>query len=119
MSDYFIRANSFAAPFFSDDSSSYQAGETPEKALLAFAKAYKHPAGLYAALAYTSADAYHKGEPALATWLCNHEIAKMEATKNLGSYGYFGDGPGHFKINEEWHTVKNPRAGRIVEQAHA
>ena len=114
MTEYFIRASSFAAPWFSDNSSGYVPAASPEAALRKFAKSYSHPCGLYAAMCYASADAYHKGEKALAKWLCNHEIAKTKAAGNNGSYSYFGDGPGHFKVNEVWHTVKNPKRGRVV-----
>lgn len=69
MIEYFIRANSFAAPFFSDVSSDFETADTPKAALEAFAARYKHPCGLYAAACYASADAYHKGDEALAMWL--------------------------------------------------
>ena len=69
--EYFIYANSFAAPFFSDSSTSFVEAETPEAALKKFAADYKHPCGLYAASAYESADAYHKHEDSLAQWVSN------------------------------------------------
>lgn len=114
MPEFFIRANSFAAPFFSDESTGYIEARTPEDALLGYAESYSHPAGLYAALCYASADAMHKGEEPLARWLCNHEIAKRELTANLGAYSYLGDGPGRVRINDDWHTIQEPKAGRVV-----
>lgn len=71
MPEYYIEANSFAAPFFSDPSHAYVEGNTPSAALLKFAANYKHPCGLYAANAYTSADARNKGEGPLAQWQSN------------------------------------------------
>jgi hypothetical protein len=60
MREYFIRANSFAAPFFSDTSEEFVKAPSAQKALDYFVANYKHPCGLYAARAYASADLYHK-----------------------------------------------------------
>lgn len=114
MREFFIFANSFAAPFFSDTSDKFVTAETAAEALEKFAADYKHPAGLYAAVAYESADAFHKGGESLAKWLCNHEIEKERLTANLGSFSYRGDGPGHFEINGVAHVIKNPKQGRVV-----
>jgi hypothetical protein len=114
MREYFIRANSFAAPFFSDESSSYVEADDPRSALETFAAAYTHPCGLYAAVCYASADAYYKKQPALAKWFCNHEIEKQRLTKDTPAYSYFGHGPGDFELNHERHTVADPKAGRVV-----
>ena len=69
--EYFIEANSFAAPFFSDTSSCFIVAESPEKALLDFKKQYTHPCGLYAAVCYEDANAKHKGHQPLAKWVSN------------------------------------------------
>lgn len=114
MPEYFIFANSFAAPFFSDDSTSYISAETPQAALTKFAAEYSHPCGLYAAICYASADAMHKKQQPLAKWLCNHEIVKGDLTKELGGYSYLGEGPGRFRINDEWHNVPDPKGGALV-----
>lgn len=111
--EFFIVANSFAAPFFSDDSTSYQAGEDAADALERFAKSYRHPAGLYFAAAYESADAFHKGGKQLARWVCNHEREKSRLTKELRGYSYLGHGPGKFEINGKMHVIKNPKDGVI------
>lgn len=71
----------------------------PEDALLHYAANYKHPCGLYAAALYADANAYHRGDPPLAKWLCNHEKAKREATSAKSSYSYFGHGPEDFEID--------------------
>lgn len=114
MTEYFIFATSFAAPFVSDQSTGFASGLTPAGALMEFVKSYQHPAGLYAAMAYRSADAYHKGEPSLAQWLCNHEQAKRRLTAGLSGYGYLGHGPGSFEINGTTHTVQDPKQGSVV-----
>lgn len=115
MTEYFIQARSFAAPFVSDESTAYVQAETPEAALTAFAADYRHPMGLYAAEAYESADAYHKRQEPLARWLCNHEREKQRLTALAGSgYSYLGNGPGDFEINGAKVKVENPKAGSIV-----
>ena len=60
MPEYFVVANSFAAPFFSDTSEEYAKGETPQAAMVKFRKRYDHPAGLFAALLFKNADACYK-----------------------------------------------------------
>jgi hypothetical protein len=114
MSEFFIQANSFAAPFFSDTSTAYVEAESAEAALESFAASYSHPCGLYAAMAYESADAMHKGAEPLARWLCNHEIAKREATAGMGGYSMYSAGPGTFEVNGEPVVVRDPKAGRVV-----
>ena len=115
MREFFIVANSFSAPFVSDQSTEFLFHDSPETALECFASMYKHPAGLYAAECYESANAYHKGDKPLARWLCNHEAEKQRLTKDLGSYSYLGHGPGEFEINGVRHTVEDPKGGRIVQ----
>lgn len=116
MTEFFITARSFAAPFFSDDSSTYVEADTASEALATFASEYSHPAGLYAAEAWASADHYHKsgGKDPLAQWLSNHEIAKQEATKDKHGYGYLGHGPGEFDVDGERVSVPGPKGGRVV-----
>jgi hypothetical protein len=116
--EFFIVANSFAASFFSDTSEKFVTAPSAKDALEKFAREYKHPAGLYAALCYRDANARAKGEKPLAKWLSNHEIAKMRLTEGLGGYSYYGDGPGRFRINDTWHTIADPRGGLVVDDAH-
>lgn len=116
MPEYFIRANSFAAPIVSDESEHYVEAETPEAALESFAAGYSHPAGLYAAVVYRDhRSSVEKDATPLATWLCNHERVKLERTKDLGSYGYYGHGPGKFEIDGELIEVDNPKQGSVVQ----
>jgi len=70
MNEYFIVANSFAAPFVSDTSRRWQRGENPSEALLIFVKEYMHPCGLFSAHLYKDANAESKGEQPLAKWYC-------------------------------------------------
>lgn len=112
--EYFIVANSFAAPFVSDRSEGFQEAESAAAALELFAKQYSHPAHLFAADAFESATDFHKGKPALARWLSNHEIAREDATKNLGASSYEGIKPGRFKINGELIVVEKPYGGKCV-----
>lgn len=112
MAEFFIRAESFAAPFVSDPSAKYVEAVSAKEALELFAGSYRHPAGLYAADAYASADAYHKGAQPLARWLCNHE---QEKRKVMGpGHSYLGHGPGDFEIDGERIRVKNPKGGSLV-----
>ncbi len=69
MPEYFIVANSGAAPFVSDTSHHYAKGRSPGEAFGRFKRKYKHPCGLYAAVVYPNADAYHKEEKPLLNWL--------------------------------------------------
>lgn len=110
MPKYFVFANSFAAPFFSDPSTGYTTGDTPEDALRSFAESYNHPYGLYAAVLYESADAYHKKDhDPLCRWLCN-EAAFLEG--KVGSIRKEQDG--HIFINDVEFVVENPKDGHIV-----
>ena len=114
MPEYFIYAQSFAAPFFSDTCEAYVSAESPATALEKYVLDFKHPAGLYAANCYASADAMHKGSKPLAQWLCNHEAEKQRLTKDLGCYAYRGHGPGEFEIDDKRVTVPNPKGGRVT-----
>ena len=114
MREYFVYTNSFAAPFFSDSYTQFVEAESPEHAAALAVKKYKHPCGLFAAVVYESADAYHKGKSPLGQWLCNQELAKMEATKGKGSYSYCGHGPGKFEVDGKMFTVDDPKGGRYI-----
>lgn len=63
--EYFIVAESYPAPFVGDRSFHYAKGYTPDFAAHDFRDTYRHPCGLYTAVVYASADAYHKGEKPL------------------------------------------------------
>ena len=115
MTEFYIETNSFAAPFFSDSGHVYIVADTAKQALEIAALEYKHPAGLYSAAAYSSADAKNKGEKPLAMWLCNHEAEKQRLTKDLGCFSYLGHGIGDFEINGVRHKVEKPRKGHVVE----
>lgn len=114
MTEFYIEMTSFAAPFCSDTSYKYAAASTAEEALEMAADTYKHPAGLYAANAYTSSDAKNKGEKPIAKWLCNHEAEKQRLTAGLGCFSYLGHGIGDFEIDGVRHKVERPREGRVV-----
>lgn len=68
MKEYFVVANSNAAPFFSDESTHYVSADSPESALGKFMVSYTHPCGLYSANVYANADAYHKHTEPLAIY---------------------------------------------------
>lgn len=114
MAEFYIEATSFAAPFFSDISSGYVDAPNATHALEQYAESYAHPCGLYAAVAYTSADAKNKGEKPIAKWLCNHEIERMRLTADKGAYSYLGHGPGDFEIDGERFTIAEPKSGRVI-----
>jgi hypothetical protein len=112
--EYFITTNSFAAPFFSDSGDCFQKANTPEEALKKVANAYTHPAGLYAAVCYASAEDYHKNRKPLAKWICNHELEKQKITKG-GCHSYLGHAPGDFEIDGKRHKIANPKGGKVVK----
>lgn len=109
MKEFFIVANSFAAPFVSDTSTGFVKGETPELALLSFVGGYSHPCGLYSAALYTDANTYHKGEAPLARWLSNHAIFMQDKAGSIMCIS-----PGKVEINGEMYLIENPRGGRII-----
>lgn len=111
--EYFIIANSFAAPFFSDTSEHWVEANSPKEALEKFADEYDHPCGLYAASCYQDANAKLKGVVPLAEWLSNHELAKQ---KNPPSdrYSYKNNGPDNFEIDGKRIIVDNPKGGSVV-----
>lgn len=111
MAEYFIVANSFAAPFCSDTSTHFHEGDTAGSALNDFAvKGYKHPCGLYSAAAYDSAEAYHKGVKPLQRWLSNHARAIEES----GATSIRSDGPGLLTLNGKSKKVKYPKSGQLA-----
>lgn len=114
MTEFFIDANSFAAPFISDSSTAFVEAADPREALDRFAADYRHPAGLYSADAYASADAYQKGGKPLAMWRSNHVLAMEKATAGLTGYSVLGHGPGKFEIDGKLIEVEDPKGGRVI-----
>lgn len=113
--EFYVKANTFAAPFFSDTLDGFIEADSADEALIRFVADCDHPAGVYSAVAYDSADAERKGEKHLAQWLCNHEIEKQRLTNDLGAYSYLGHGPGKFDIDGKRHEIESPKSGRVVE----
>jgi hypothetical protein len=68
MPEYFVKTNSFAAPFVSDRSSRFVTADTPEEAMDIVIQEYSHPCGLYSAYLYTDANAEAKDQKALVKW---------------------------------------------------
>lgn len=114
MREFFIVANSFAAPFCSDTSTKHVNAKDAAAALEAFAKSYSHPCGLFAASCFANADAYHKGAKPLGRWKSNRLLAEEKATAGKGAYSMRGNGPGEFEVDGVMMNVKNPKAGRVV-----
>jgi len=90
MNEYFIIANSFAAPFFSDTSEKFVEGINPEAALLSFVENYNHPSGLFSAWLYKDANSERKNEKPLAKWESNAAVYQgkeipLELNPKLGS----------------------------------
>ena len=108
--EYFVVANSFAAPFVSDRSTGFAEGLTPADALRSFAASYKHPAGLYAAAIYHDADAYHKSDPSLARWLSNQAALLQDIT----GHSILVRSPGNIEIDGVLTVLHNPKQGQIV-----
>jgi hypothetical protein len=114
MTAFFITARSFAAPFFSDESEKYVEAPDARSALERYAGAYSHPAGLYAAEAWASADDYHKSRKPLARWLSNHARELARITEPLSGYSLYGHGPGDVEVNGERHKIDDPKGGSVV-----
>ena len=81
MPEYFVVANSFAAPMVSDQSLKYMEADSPQKALARFKREYDHPCGLYAVAIYLNADAYHKDKKCLRRWLCSKAKKEVNSWK--------------------------------------
>jgi len=107
--EYFIQANSFAAPFFSDTSTKFQEGTNPEEAMENFIKEYSHPCGLYAAALYKDANHFHKNEKPLLRWLSNQAQFMNDKTGLIRS-----DRTGEIEINGVKHIISDPKGGSIV-----
>lgn len=71
MQAYFITGSTFAAPFVGEKVEGYVKANTAEDALLEFAAVRTSFPYLYAANAYESADAFHKGLSPCAEWRSN------------------------------------------------
>lgn len=114
--EYFIVANSFAAPIISDTTMKHVEGDTPDNALLNFVESYKHPCGLYAASCFESADAYYKKRDSLATWLSNHAKKMLEEIDKKHSSIIKTLQPGQFTIDGKAFKIEDPKEGQIVKQ---
>ena len=114
MSEYFITARSFAAPFCSDTSEKYVEADSPRAALEAFASDYSHPCGLYAAECWSSADAFHKREKALAVWESNDLQAEKRATMNKGAFSRERRADGLYIDDVRVVVHGDPRQGSVV-----
>lgn len=112
--EFYIVANSFAAPFFSDTDTAFVKAWSPGGALRTFAKSYSHPAGLYCADCYRDANAEAKREAPLARWESSHLTALQRATKGQSGYSYYGRAPGDFDVNGKPVRVKNPKGGHVL-----
>ena len=110
---YLVTAESFAAPFCSDSSTKLVEADTPRAALAEFASRYTHPAGLYSAAVYASAEAYHEGAKPIAKWLSNHAHAIDKLTRGASCYSMCSLGPGRFELNGATHVVADPKSGAI------
>jgi hypothetical protein len=110
--EYFVFANSFAAPFVSDNSTHFVEAETPLEGLRKFVAEYRHPAGLYFAALYLSSDEYHKSRDAHVTWTCNHEL-KLAELRKKGASMFRVDGPGLLEVDGKKVTVANPKRGEF------
>lgn len=112
MSEYFVVTNSFAAPFFSDTDDGFVEADSPKDALEKTARDYRHPAGLYAAACYRSADAYHKGERPLARWLSNRAryIARVKHSS------IYSESAEHVRLDGVDHTIADPYGGAVATE---
>jgi hypothetical protein len=74
MHEYFVVANSNAAPIVSDTSTEFQQASDAEDAGNSIRLKYNHPFGLYALVVYEDANAYHKGKKPLYRWLSDRAL---------------------------------------------
>lgn len=84
MHEYFIVANSNAAPFVSDTTTHFILAEDPAKAIGGLIAEYTHPMGLYAANVYQDANDYHKNKEPLLQYLSDRAKAIVAEVKEKG-----------------------------------
>lgn len=113
MATFYVETTSFANPKYSEKGGVEVEAEDAKAALLKVAAEYDPVVGLYAAQAYSSADARNNRQRPLAVWICNHELKKSSLTRGINGHMYFGHGPGDFEINGVRHTVENPKEGQV------
>lgn len=116
MPEYFVFTNSFAAPFFSDSSTKYVEGDTPQEAMAKAVKDYKHPAGLFAAALYESADAYHKGQKPMIKWLSNKAQVVVRFESDGQSHSFYSNEDDTIRIDGVRHQIADPKSGSVVEE---
>lgn len=114
MTEFFIHATSFAAPFVGDENTGYITGASPREALEKYAASYTHPCGLYAADCYASADAYHKGEKRVARWLSNKAQTIDREVSQHGAVSVYSAGPDLLEINGKPVAIRDPKQGSVV-----
>jgi hypothetical protein len=107
MIEFYIETNSFAAPMFSDNGHCYVTAPNVADALEKCRTEYRHPCGLYAAAAYSSADARKKGETPIARWICNQAKALENATM------LFVHKPGDAEIDGVRMQIEDPKGGKV------
>lgn len=109
MPEFFIRGYTFAAPFVSEEVARYVEAEGAGAALESLAAQMHDGIGLFAAEAFISADAFHKGAAPVARWLSN----KARAIEGAGSI--YSSGPGHVTLNGDRDVIiDDPKAGSLV-----
>jgi len=111
---YFIVANSFAAPFFSDTSTDFIVADSAKEALEKFVQKYNHPFGLYSAGCFKFSDEYHEGKGPIASWRCNLVLEMENATKGKGSCSICHDNYDTFTVDGVSHKVKDPKSGSVT-----
>lgn len=74
MTEYFVHAHTYAAPFVSNTIHNYAPGDTPQAAL-DFWVAGQHNT-IYAADLYTNADAFHRGHDPLCRFASPKALAR-------------------------------------------
>lgn len=113
MAEFFVKAQTFAAPFCSDELVRYIPGEDPVEAVEAWVESRPHPCGIYYAAVYANADDMHRGRKPLCEWKSNYQRAREEATKGKGCYISRGLGENAFEIDGEKFWVECPREGAV------
>lgn len=110
MKEYFVKGNSFAAPFVSDTLKGFIKGNTPKEALTKFIDKCTHPCGVYSANIYASANHYEKGKKPLSRYLCNLALK----IKEIDGTFLLNKGNGVIEIDHIEYTVEKWNEGKII-----
>jgi len=111
MKEYFIIANTFAAPFVSETIETFTKGKDAKDAMKNFIDGHKNE--IYSARGYKNADAFYKKEKPVVNYDCNKLLLLNSLTKDKSTYSYLSHSDKEFELDDVIYKVEEPREGVI------